>query len=182
MHYFIDGYNLLFRVLKSGDNLKSKREEITKNLETKIDILKLDCTLVFDSHYQEDDSTRSHYKSLEIVFTATGQTADEYILTELKQSKNPTQHTVITSDKILARLCRMRLSKTESVEEFLCWLNKRYKNKITSTAIENTEHLNTITERILKPLIPLKNEPPAKKPLKEKRSDILKKPHNSLSI
>ena len=116
MHYFIDGYNLLFRVLKSGDNLKSKREEITKNLDTKIDILKLDCTLVFDSHYQEDDSTRSHYKSLEIVFTATGQTADEYILTELKQSKNPTQHTVITSDKILARLCRMRLSKTESVE------------------------------------------------------------------
>lgn len=130
MHYYIDGYNLLFRVLQRGDDLKSKRKEVITTLEAKTRLLDLDVTIVFDSHYQEDDHTRTHYKHLEIVFTATGETADEYILQELKEVKSPSLHTVVTSDKILARLCRIRLAKTESVDEFLSWLSKRYRNKL----------------------------------------------------
>jgi hypothetical protein len=36
----------------------------------------------------------------------------------------------VTSDKRLAWAARRRLAKTESVEEFLAWLNKRFYNKI----------------------------------------------------
>lgn len=130
MHYYIDGYNLLFRILRAGDDVRKQREQITLDIERKVSLLGLDITLVFDSHYQEDDSTRSHLNSLEIVFTAAGETADEYILQELKECSNPTQHTVVTSDKKLARLCQLRLGKTESVDEFLAWIGKRYKNKL----------------------------------------------------
>jgi len=129
MHYYIDGYNLLFRVLRSGSDIRKQREEITLDLEKKASLLNLDITLVFDSHYQEDDNTRSHFKSLEIIFTAKGESADEFILQKLKESTNPSQHTVVTSDKILARLCRLRLGNTESIDEFLGKIGKRYKNK-----------------------------------------------------
>lgn len=130
MHYYIDGYNLLFRILRPGADLRKQREEITLQIEKKVNLLQLDVTLVFDSHYQEDGNTRSHFNSIEIVFTATGETADEFILQELKESQSPFEHTIITSDKKLARLCQLRLGKTESVEEFLAWLSKRYKNKL----------------------------------------------------
>lgn len=135
MHYYIDGYNLLFRVLRAGDDVRKQREEITLEIEKKINLLELDATLVFDSHYHESDSERSHFKSLEIIFTAKGETADEFILQELKESNAPAQHTVITSDKKLARLCQLRLGKTESVDDFLAWLNKRYKNKLRQRRI-----------------------------------------------
>lgn len=130
MHYYIDGYNLLFRILKAGDDVRKQRTKITLEIERKVHLLGLDVTLVFDSHYQESESTRSHFNSLEIVFTATGETADEFILQELKDSPHPSQHTVVTSDKKLARLCQLRLGKTESIDEFLAWISKRYKNKL----------------------------------------------------
>jgi uncharacterized protein len=130
MHYYIDGYNLLFRILRAGDEVRKQREEITFELEKKIALLELDATLVFDSHYQEGESEKSHYKSLEIIFTAKDETADDFILHELKHSKTPSLHTVVTSDKKLASLCRLRLAETQSVEEFLTWIDKRYKNKL----------------------------------------------------
>jgi uncharacterized protein len=130
MHYYIDGYNLLFRILKAGDDLRKQREEITLDLDKKASFLELDLTLVFDSHYQEDANTRSHFNSIEIIFTARGETADEFILQELKESHAPSQHIVVTSDKKLARLCQLRLGKTESIDEFLAWTTKRYKNKL----------------------------------------------------
>lgn len=130
MHYYIDGYNLLFRILHKGDDLKKQRELLIQDLKQKILLTGLDATLVFDSQYQQDEGTRTHLNNLEIVFTAAGETADEFILQELKESKTPAKHTVVTSDKKLSWLCRRRLANTESVEDFISWLNKRYKNKL----------------------------------------------------
>lgn len=130
LHYYIDGYNLLFRTLKAGDEFKKKREEITLDLETKLSALRIDATIVFDSQYTEDDVASSHYKSLKIIFTALKQTADDFILQELKRSPDPSQNTVVTSDKKLAFSSRLRLAKTESVEEFFSWVNRRIKNKL----------------------------------------------------
>jgi uncharacterized protein len=143
MHYFIDGYNLLFRVLQGGgENLRKEREHITKDLELKINLLELDTTLVFDSQYQPDEGSVSHLRCLKIVFTAVGETADEYILQKIKEASHPTHNLVITSDKKLGWLCRKRLAKVESVEEFIQMLNRRYKNKLreqNSTASQKKE-------------------------------------------
>lgn len=132
MHYYIDGYNLLFRLLRADDDLQTKREEIIKELEIKINRLEIDATLVFDAQYQQADRSRSHVNRLEICFTSIGETADDYILQSLKEDpKSCSQQTVVTSDKKLAWLARRSHAKTESVEEFILWLNRRYKNKIS---------------------------------------------------
>jgi len=130
MHYYIDGYNLLFRALgPSLDNLKYHRKALISSLNTKIASLKLEVTIVFDSQYLAGEGSRSHYKHLEICFTPLGVTADEYILQELEFCSAPQREVVITSDRDLAYKARTYSASTESVEEFLGWLNKRYKKK-----------------------------------------------------
>jgi uncharacterized protein len=130
MHYFIDGYNMLFRLLHDNENLQSQRESIIYDLNKKISLIKLDVSVVFDSRFQIGGRSRSHYDNLEILFSAEGETADEYILDEIKNASQPQQETVVTSDKKLAWQVRGGLAHTESVEEFILWLNRSYKNKL----------------------------------------------------
>lgn len=130
MHYYIDGYNLMFRIVRAADDLQSQRQKIIRDLNEKIKLLDLDVTIVFDSQYQIGDSSRSHLNVMEIRFSAHGETADEHILKELKKASNTREETVVTSDKKLAWLSRRKGAKTESVDEFMLWLNKRYKNKL----------------------------------------------------
>ena len=64
MHYFIDGYNLLFRIVHAGDDLKTQRDELIQDLIHKVNLLQLDVTLVFDSQYQNDEGSRTHHDYL----------------------------------------------------------------------------------------------------------------------
>jgi predicted RNA-binding protein with PIN domain len=130
MHYYIDGYNLMFRMAQAEDSLQTQRDKIIRSLNSKIQVLGIHAVLVFDSHHVIGEATRCRFKNLEIVFTSEGETADEYILEALRYSGNSTEHIVVTSDKQLARMLRGRLVKTESVEKFCEWLNTRYKNKL----------------------------------------------------
>lgn len=130
MHYYIDGYNLLFRLVHDDEDLQSRREAIIYDLNQKISLVKIDASIVFDSTSQMGGRTQSHYHELEILFTAEGETADEYILDEIKNAPHPEQEIVVTSDKKLAWRARHRSAHTESVEEFILWLNRAYKNKI----------------------------------------------------
>lgn len=133
MHYFIDGYNLMFRILRAGDDLQMQRASIILDLNRKIQVVGLDVTIVFDAQYQSGESTRSHLKHLEIYFTNQGETADELILQKLQHEKNPRQQTIVTSDKKLAWLARRRGALTETVEDFLKSLNNRCKNKLKNS-------------------------------------------------
>lgn len=148
MHYYIDGYNLLFRITRAGDDLQKQRQKIIDELASKINFIGLDATLVFDAHYYAGDSVRKHMHRMEIVFTAEGQTADEYILQRLKEAAHPARETVATSDNKLAWLSRRRLAHTQSIEEFVVWLNKRYRNKVRAASSRKTRQLS--------PLIPAK--------------------------
>jgi predicted RNA-binding protein with PIN domain len=130
MHYFIDGYNMLFRLLHSSENLQSQREAFIVDLNKKISFLKLDVSIVFDSTFQIGGRERSHYDALEILYSAEGETADEYILDELKNALHPQQETVVTSDKKLAWRARNRSAQTQRVDEFIQWLNRTYKKKL----------------------------------------------------
>lgn len=135
MHYFIDGYNLMFRVLRAGDDLQKQRLLIIRDLSHKIQTLSLNVTLVFDAQYYKGESSRTHREPLDIRFTEQGETADEFILQQLKHDDNPRQQTVVTSDKKLAWLARRRGAHTESVEEFFKWLNHRYRNKLRHSKV-----------------------------------------------
>jgi predicted RNA-binding protein with PIN domain len=129
MYYYIDGYNLLFRLLYSGKDFSIKRQQLIEELSEKLKALEVDATIIFDSQYRQEEGTRSHYKHLEIIFTSPGETADERIIEEVQAEKQPNQVTVVTSDKKLAWFARRCHAGTESAEEFLDWVNKRYKNK-----------------------------------------------------
>lgn len=150
MHYFIDGYNLMFRVSRAGGDLQSRRQEIIQDLEIKINALGLNVTLVFDAQFQNNESSRSHLLSLEILFTNPGETADEFILNALKEDTRPHQQTVVTSDKKLAWLARRRHAHTESVEDFISLLNRRFKNKLQT---------KKTSKKLIAPIVTKKTSP-----------------------
>ena len=161
MRYLIDGYNLMFRVLRAGDDLQAQRERIIRDLNAKIQFLDLDATIVFDAHYQIGDSHRTHYRQVEILFTAQGETADEHILSTLKKAKEPSEYTVVTSDKKLAWLSRRKLAKTETVEEFLSLLARRFKNKI--------RRMKEV--KLVEPTKPVKKAVPPVAPISQKNAE-----------
>lgn len=130
MHFYIDGYNLLFRSLKNHSDFSKERTRLIEDLNEKVGLLALEVTVVFDSQYQDSESTRGHFKFLEIIFTSQHQTADDCILDAIKSERNPSQKTVVTSDKKLAWFARRSSAKTESAEHFMHWLNRRYANKL----------------------------------------------------
>ncbi len=129
MHYLIDGYNWIFRILRAGNDLIEQRTKMVRELNEKAQYLDLNMTIVFDAHHQGGELHKSHFKHVEIVFTAAGETADDYILHYLKHCRLPDECTVVTSDKKLAWQARRRSAKTEEISPFLQWLDKRYVNK-----------------------------------------------------
>jgi len=128
MHYLVDGYNFLFRLNADPKNLTERRQQLINDLGTKAQLLNLQVTLVFDSQYQQGESTRSHYKELEILFTSYGETADDRIIEEVQAAAKPKQIVVVTSDKKLAWFARRCEAQTQSIEDFNTWLEKRYRN------------------------------------------------------
>lgn len=133
MHYFIDGYNLLFRLVKASDeDLQLQREKIIEELGKKINLLNIDATIVFDSYYQKGMRERSHKQNFEVLFTDEGETADECILDELKTRKNIRQEIVVTSDKKLAWQARLKGAQTQTVEDFFAFLKQKWRKKVHS--------------------------------------------------
>lgn len=158
MHYYIDGYNLLFRMSKAGGDLQNQRKQLIDDLFEKVHFLEMDVTLVFDSQYQLDDLSRSHKRNLEIVFTNHGETADACIIALLKMEMDPQQHTVVTSDKLLAWKARCQRAKTETVEQFIKYLKRRYENRKKHQKEPHQPLEVQITQKI-KTLTPPKESP-----------------------
>lgn len=163
MHYFLDGYNLLFRSIDDDKELQQQREALLRELTEKLELLSLDITIVFDAAYSPGDVSRIRSRHVEVVYTAAGETADNYILDELREIPQAHQETVITSDKGLAWHARRCGAKTIDIETFITWLDSRYRNKIRK-AHKKKETLETparTTTRV--PALPLQKPPPPKK-------------------
>lgn len=135
MRYIVDGYNLLFKEAwaRSASTLEQARKQLIDELDTLASTLHLDLTIVFDAPFQNDDLKRGHYRSLEIVFTAKGQTADDYIvsLADLVGKKA----TVVTSDRGLSRRVKGAGASIESVHDFIVHLRKKSRNKLAKSSL-----------------------------------------------
>jgi uncharacterized protein len=136
MHYYIDGYNLLFRFswTHTSDNLEKSRLHLLEDLNEKASFLHLQFTCVFDAPQQTDEMRRSHFHSLEIIFTSYGQTADDLIIEILEHHKKPQDVILVSSDRSLQRRAKALKVRVESIEEFLAnlqkkWIKKRNKQK-----------------------------------------------------
>jgi uncharacterized protein len=128
VHYFIDGYNLLFRLLGDPRPLQKNRQHIIALINESISKLKLNVTVVFDGARKgESENTRGHFDAIEVVYTSKTLSADEYILEEVQSSSRPSQEMIVTSDRDLARRCKNLGAKTQSIEGFIAWIEKKQK-------------------------------------------------------
>jgi predicted RNA-binding protein with PIN domain len=134
MIYFIDGYNLLFRLFHSEKKLEIQRNLAIEFLQEKVSFLNLNIYLIFDGYQKKQElPTRDYYKHLKVIYTPKDQTADDYILEQIFLSKTPSQITVVTSDNTLKKKAKQMHAHTFSIESFIAWLyekeKKRKKNK-----------------------------------------------------
>ncbi len=130
MHYLVDAYNLLFRAQKKRVSLEKSRKLMIEEFNERVSQLNLQVTLVFDgAEKAEPLPSRSHYDSIELVYTPKSITADEYILSEVMRSKTPSQMTVVTNDRELSIRCHNHRSKTMKTEEFIAFLSKKIAKK-----------------------------------------------------
>lgn len=127
--YLIDGYNFLFRIKNKGfSSLEKNRKDLLALLDENLFSLQLPVSIIFDGcDPVRAYAQRTHFNSLEVIYTSDQQSADEYLIEMLQQAKHPMHHTVITSDRELARACRLLGAKTLSVEAFLRLIEEQQK-------------------------------------------------------
>jgi uncharacterized protein len=132
MHYFIDGYNLLFRTSWKAfhSNLEDARKTLIREIDTYAALLHFTITIVFDAPFQSDELSRSHFRNLEIIFTSKGLTADDYLVDFFSHAKEGTQYTLVTSDKVLSQKVKCLHIKTVRSEDFIDRLRKSSHKKM----------------------------------------------------
>ncbi len=150
MRYWIDGYNLLFRLPLTKESLENKRKRVILDLNEQAELLGLEITVIFDAADQTRSlDRRSHYYALEIIYSTSKQTADESILDSVECSFHPEKICVVTSDKDLSRKAKALRANTLSLKEFFLFIAKKQKKKKAASHIECADSPKEI-ERLLK--------------------------------
>lgn len=146
MHYFIDGYNLLFQsaFLDQKRSLEEARTALIHELDRHAEFLHLHITLVFDAAFQDDECKRGHFKMLELIYTARGHTADDYLVTYADNLHAKERITVVTSDKRLARRLKKPNVDVEGVLDFLHRIRKKSSKKNTSKTVLRASPTKTV--------------------------------------
>ena len=104
MHYFIDGYNVLYALpdMPAG-TWEMKRDALLRKIAAEKPHGKNQVTVVFDS--REGAGSQSRRADIAIAFTS-GETADDWISNHIREAVNPRVYVVVTDDQGLRRLIR----------------------------------------------------------------------------
>jgi predicted RNA-binding protein with PIN domain len=131
MHYLVDGYNILFRRKLKEGSFEEVREKLIKELDILARALNLQMTIVLDAYKKKEELQRHHFRSLEVVYTDYGQTADaciiDYILHQPEKMRK--KIVVITSDGELQRKAHLEKATFLSVSSFFYSLEKKILKK-----------------------------------------------------
>lgn len=149
-HYIVDGYNLLFKLPGKHHSLEIKRRALLELLEKQISEFNLSVTIVFDGAQRDPlMSIRGHFKSMEVVYTAANQTADDYIFDSI--AEHPRRHIVVTSDRDLATKCKALGAQTLPISDFLSSLvTKHHKRKVRNASLPAFQDSQADIDRLLK--------------------------------
>lgn len=129
MHYYVDGYNLLFSIVEVQEELRKQRDEVFGKLIHILEELQLDVTIVFDAAHQPGEVAWTRTRGVRVVYTGEGETADSYIVSALRKEPKGRRQTVVTSDKRLAWEIRQdSTAATVDVVPFVHWVQSRYRN------------------------------------------------------
>ncbi|MCH9632189.1 MAG: hypothetical protein S4CHLAM6_05190 [Chlamydiae bacterium] len=123
MIYYIDGYNFLFTQGREQDPFECAREEVLEYFSEKISDQKLIVT--FDAHNSHGQFSRTFYKNIEVIYSAHDQTADDFLIDQVRFSKKPDDITVVSNDKKLIKEIKTFRAHGLSFERFFQKLNKK---------------------------------------------------------
>lgn len=129
MHYYLDGYNFIFTCDLDSDDIQNSRKILLEWLCDLVSDHKLTITVVFDAGRQDEHAKRSHYHSIEVIYSGKGETADALLLNIFESKKDKSRSVLVTSDKQLQRVAGHLHIKTESVHTFLKKLEKKERSK-----------------------------------------------------
>ncbi|HEX2580053.1 MAG TPA: NYN domain-containing protein [Rhabdochlamydiaceae bacterium] len=150
MHYWIDGYNLLFRITKNYRDMKQNERKLLAALNHSITLLRYQATVVFDGREKDPpEALRRNFDALALIYTPHHQTADDYILEALADAPDPSKETVVSSDYELLCKAKQRGARTQTIEEFLSKLVKKKHKKKAAQEKEFQESRSEI-KRLLK--------------------------------
>ena len=161
MHYYVDGYNLLFRVFASEISLQKQRGALLSFLSRKAIQQHLSITVVFDAPKQPEGTLRGHHGPLEVVYTSSGESADDYIISIFNVPHRKDRIVVVTSDRELMRRAQQAGARVMTVEAFL-------KRKTQNAKCRTEEH-----SAIWDVSSALKSSPVSPQPLDETTSRYL---------
>jgi predicted RNA-binding protein with PIN domain len=120
----VDGYNVIHaeknlkRTMKS--DIRGARQGLIELITSYLKRKNVQITLVFDGRGGLTDVEIPLPGKLQVLFSCTGQTADELILEILRRSSNPRRYTVVTSDMAdIGRAARAMGSEIVPSSEFL---------------------------------------------------------------
>jgi hypothetical protein len=149
MHYWIDGYNLLFRITKNYRAMKQNERKLLAALNRSVTDRKYQVTVVFDGREKDPpEALRRNLDSLALIYTPHHQTADDYILEAIGDAAHPAHEVVVSSDLELLRKAKQRGAKVLTIEEFLSQLvRKKGKRRSPEKVFQET---SSELQRLLK--------------------------------
>lgn len=130
MHYLLDGYNILFRREREG-SFEEVREKFIRELDILARALRLRLTLVLDAYKRKEEQKRHYFRSLEVIYTNFGETADEYLYSFIHYLPDSVRKktVLVTSDLELQRKVRAEQVAMLSVSSFFHELEKKIMKK-----------------------------------------------------
>lgn len=136
MHYYIDGYNLLFGIVDHFQgSVESSRIELVNYLDEMLEKAEMQATVIFDNH--SDLATAKpgaeYTPFLNIIFSPKGLCADAYLIELVQGMTHTNLVTVVTSDVSLANTIAEMGVKTNTTKDFLCKLFRRLKTRKSPT-------------------------------------------------
>ena len=120
MEYWIDGYNLLFKIGMYTKTLEQSRKSLIGELRLHLIKSNLRAKIIFDSseaHGSEFPSVTST-TPLEIIFAPAKLSADDYIIEMLEHSRSARNTTIVTNDSQLSFRAKGCKAFTLSIDEF----------------------------------------------------------------
>ncbi len=149
--FIIDGYNLMYKLLpnKPKRSLQEMREQLEARLLNVQQSSRHKVTVIYDGQHPQRPIRNTG--SLESVFTASGYSADEWIVDHLKSlGKNAGMFTVVSSDRFISSHAKAWGAAAMSSDDFIeTYLSGAEKPTAGRYPVKNPEkyHSRQLSER-----------------------------------
>ncbi len=128
--YLIDGYNFIFHIDPDPIPIERSRAALLNLIASVQPYYKKEFVVVFDGQDPHKDFfSKTLFVGIEVVFTPSSQSADNFIIEFLETHHTPADIQVISSDKKLRKHCHHLGAQTESTEKFIRRIHKKHKHQ-----------------------------------------------------